>query len=147
MTASEGGVPAARRKWIYLAAVVVLIGLIIGGLAVFHENADNSEAQNKAAQLKSRLEHAGLPAPDTQVIADSLGTTGDLVCQDPSNPLVKARYQSAISNGAGGPGMRPVIADSDVVEAVSLAIATYCPDNLGNWLKQVRDLNLANGDA
>jgi hypothetical protein len=140
MTASEGGVPHARRKWIYVASAVVLIGLIIGGLAVFHENAVNSDANSKAAQLKSRLEHAGLPAPDTQVIADTLGTSGDLICQDPSNPLIKATYQQAISNGASGPGTRPVIADSDVVQAVSLAIATYCPDNLGSWLKQVRDL-------
>jgi hypothetical protein len=139
MTASEGGVPQERRKWIYLGTLVVLVGLAVWGGLVFHQNQVNADAKNKATQLKSRLEHAGLPAPDAQVIADSLGTDGGIVCQNPSDPLVKADYQAAISNGASGPGNRPVIGDSDVAEAVSLTIATYCPDNLGSWLKHVRD--------
>jgi hypothetical protein len=142
MTASEGGVSKQTRTWIYAGTLVILVGLVIWGAFVFHANSVNAEANTKAAQLKSRLEQAGLPAPDQQVIADTLGTSGDLICQDPSNPLIKARYQQAISNGASGPGNRPVIADTDVVEAVSLTIATYCPDNLGSWLQQVRDLKL-----
>jgi hypothetical protein len=144
MTAEEGGVPQDRRKWIYLGTLVVLVGLAIWGGFVFHQNAVNSEAKSKASQLKTRLENAGLPAPDSQVIADALGTNGGQVCQDPSDPLIKARYQAAISNGATGPGMRPIIGDPDVAKAVSLVIATYCPDNLGNWLKQVSDLKLEN---
>jgi hypothetical protein len=144
MTASEGGAGLDTRKWIYLGTLIVLIGLAIGGGFVFHWNAVNAEANDKAAQLKSRLEQAGLPAPDQQVIASALGTDGSAVCQNPSNPLIKARYQAAISNGASGPGNRPIIGDPDVAKAISLVIATYCPDNLGNWLKQVGDLKLEN---
>jgi hypothetical protein len=139
MTAAEGGAGQSTRKWIYLGTLAVVIGLAVWGGFVFHWNSVSAEASNKAAQLKTRLENAGLPAPDTKVIADSLGTTGGIVCQNPSDPLVKANYQAAISNGASGPGNRPVIGDSDVAEAVSLTIATYCPDHLGSWIKHVRD--------
>jgi hypothetical protein len=139
MTAAEGGAGQTTRRWIYLGILAVAIALAVWGGVVFHWNSVSSAASSKAAQLRTRLENAGLPAPDTQVIADSLGTDGGIVCQNPSDPLVKASYQAAISNGASGPGNRPVIGDSDVAEAVSLTIATYCPDNLGSWLKHVRD--------
>jgi hypothetical protein len=144
MTAAEGGAGQDTRKWIYLGTLIVLVGLVIGGAVVFRQNAVNADAKNKASQLKSRLESAGLPAPDSQVIADSLGTDGGLVCQNPSDPLIKASYQAAISNGASGPGNRPIIGDPDVAKAVGLVIATYCPDNLGKWLKNVNDLKLEN---
>jgi len=139
MTATEGGAPRDRRKLIYIATLVVVLGLGVWGVVAFHSSVVGSQADSKAQQLKSRLESAGLPAPDTRVIADTLGTNGGMVCQDPTNPLIKANYQAAITNGAAGPGSRPVIGDNDIVEAVSLTIATYCPDQLGNWVKHVRD--------
>ena len=128
-----------NRKWIYLTVAIALIGLAIGTSVAFTNSETNADAQHKAQQLKSRLDKAGLPAPEARVIADTFGTDGGVICRDPSNALIKAQYQAAISNGAGGPGQRPVIGDSDVAEAVSLAIATYCPDNLADWLKHVRD--------
>ncbi|WP_405488518.1 hypothetical protein [Nocardia sp. NBC_00511] len=69
------------------------------------------------------------------MIADSLGEDGGLVCSDPSSPLIKARYEAAISNGATGPGARPIIADNEVFTATSLAIETYCPDKLAAYLE------------
>ncbi|SUA75990.1 Uncharacterised protein [Nocardia otitidiscaviarum] len=77
--------------------------------------------------MHARLLAAGLAAPDPRVIADSLGADGGLVCQDPSSPLVQARYQAAISNGATGPGARPVTWDRDLLAATALAIETYLP--------------------
>lgn len=142
MTASEGGAPKATRILTYVLTFAVIGALVIWGVAVFHAHTTGAQADTKATQLKKRLERAGLPAPDTRSIADALGTNGGLVCENPSSPLVKARYQAAISNGAAGPGGRPVIGDTDVTEAVSLAIATYCPDKLGDWIKQVRGLKL-----
>jgi hypothetical protein len=51
-------------------------------------------------------------------------------------------YRSAISNGVSGPGNRPVIEDRDVITATTLAIETYCPDNLPAYLRQTDTLKL-----
>ncbi|MFE3758319.1 hypothetical protein ACFXO9_28795 [Nocardia tengchongensis] len=106
------GAPERTRRLVYIAVAVVLAAVAVAGLA----------------------------APDPTTIADSLGADGGLVCQDPSSPLIKARYRASISNGATGPGSRPVIADDDVLKATALAIATYCPDELASYLKNVGDL-------
>jgi hypothetical protein len=142
MTAREGGAPKRNRRLIYLGSAVVLVVLVIWGLVAFHSTVVNASADRKASQLQSRLEQAGLPAPGNRVIADTLGSSGGLICQNPSSPLVKARYQAAISNGADGPGSRPVIGDRDVTDAVTLAISIYCPDRLSAWITQVRGLKL-----
>ncbi|MFI6870469.1 hypothetical protein [Nocardia sp. NPDC050406] len=131
---------ARMRRIVYLSVAAVLVAVAVAGVIVFNQVRDDQEATHKAEQLRSRLVAAGLAAPDAGVIADSLGTDGGLVCQDPSSPLIKARYQAAISNGASGPGNRPVIADSAILEATALAIETYCPDELPAYLEQTRTL-------
>ncbi|WP_225727762.1 MULTISPECIES: hypothetical protein [unclassified Nocardia] len=133
-------VPFGKRRLIYLISAVLLGLMAIFGVVMFTETARDTDAAAKAQRLHDRLADAGLPAPEPRVIGDSLGRDGGLVCQDPSSPLIKARYQSAISNGADGPGSRPVIGDRDVAVAVELTIATYCPDRLGSYLNQVRDM-------
>lgn len=128
------------RRLIYISVAVVLVAVAVAGVVIFDQVKQGGDATRKAEQLHTRLVDAGLTAPDAAVIADSLGTDGGLVCQDPSSPLIKARYQAAISNGATGPGSRPVIADSDVLEATALVIETYCPDRLASYLEETGSL-------
>ncbi|MGW4242778.1 hypothetical protein [Nocardia sp. NPDC004722] len=129
------GAPERERRLVYISVAVVLVALAVAGVIIFKRNSDSDDALRKAQVLQSRLVAAGFDSPEPQVIADSLGEDGGLVCSDPASPLIKARYEAAISNGASGPGSRPVIADRDVFTATSLAIETYCPDKLAAYLE------------
>ncbi|MBF6087346.1 hypothetical protein [Nocardia cyriacigeorgica] len=141
MTGPEtGDAPDRKRRVIYITAVVLLGAFALFGLAQFDRIRNDHRADVLAGQLHDQLDAAGLPAPDPQVIANSLGTDGGIVCEDPSSPLIRARYQQAISTGAGGPGQRPVIGSGDMVQAVELAIATYCPEHLDDYRNQVGDM-------
>ena len=44
--------------------------------------------------------------------------------------LRKAIFYDQLTNGAAGPGMRPVIADRRVVGGQLVIMAVYCPDEL-----------------
>ncbi|QLY31571.1 hypothetical protein [Nocardia huaxiensis] len=140
MTGLESAQQTRNRRRINIVAALVLVALAIVGAILFKQNKNDDEALRKAQILHTRLIDAGLAAPDAETIRDSLGSDGGLVCQDPSSPLIKARYQAAISNGASGPGNRPVIADTDMLQATALAIETYCPDHLAAYLKETADL-------
>ncbi|WP_280234778.1 hypothetical protein [Nocardia cyriacigeorgica] len=137
---TTGDAPDRKRRIIYITTIVLLCTFALFGLAQFDRIRDDHQADVLAEQLHDQLVAAGLPAPDPQIIANSLGRDGGLVCQDPSSALIKARYQQSITTGAGGPGQRPVIGPTDMVRAVELAIATYCPERLGDYLNQVGDM-------
>ncbi|MET9488366.1 hypothetical protein [Nocardia sp. NPDC006630] len=143
MTTVHPGAPDATRRLVYLSVAVVLVVIAIAGAIAFHRDRDSDIALRRAQVLQSRLIAAGFTSPEPKVIADSLGEDGGLLCQDPHSPLIKAQYQSAITNGAGGPGTRPVIADRDVFTATSIAIETYCPDKLAAYLEETGNLKKA----
>lgn len=69
-----------------------------------------------------------------------LGTDGGATCTDPNEALNRAILLSQLANGAGGPGARPVIADSRVVRGQLLIIEVYCPDQLEEFQQFVDDL-------
>jgi hypothetical protein len=73
-------------------------------------------------------------------VARVLGTDGGSICQDPSNGLRKATLFSMISNGAAGPGMRPIITDRRLLRGQLAVIAVYCPDELPKFQDFVDDL-------
>ncbi|MGV9482876.1 hypothetical protein [Gordonia aichiensis] len=134
--------PEQKRRWIYITAGVLLVVFALIGLLTFSEIRESTQATTKAEQLHNDLVAAGLPAPEPQVIADALGEDGGSVCQDPSSPLIKAKYQASITNGAAGPGQRPVIGPRDTTQAVALTIAVYCPDRLSDYLSHLDTLKL-----
>ncbi|WP_280261495.1 hypothetical protein [Nocardia wallacei] len=138
----ESAEQTRRRRIVNAVVAVVLILIVVIGLVLFEQNKRDSLATERAQQLHDRLAAAGLAAPGTGVIRDALGRDGGLICQDPASPLIEARYRAAISNGASGPGNRPVIADLDTIAATELAIDTYCPDKLRAYLEQMSDLKL-----
>ncbi|MEV6224777.1 hypothetical protein AB0M13_24315 [Nocardia fluminea] len=139
---TTGDAPAHKRRWIYITTGVLLAVFALIGLFTFTAIRETTQATTKAEQLHDKLVAAGLPAPETNVIADALGEDGGSVCQDPSSPMIKAKYQASITNGAAGPGQRPVIGPRDTTEAVALTIATYCPDRLPDYLSHLDTLKL-----
>ncbi|MFF0481022.1 hypothetical protein [Streptomyces sp. NPDC004435] len=132
---------ASEHKWIYWGAIVILVGLLITGLVRYSSFKRTTEATNKAGQLSEELVKAGYPAPDQETAVRLLGTDGGQVCEDPGNALKKALYRlQQLSNGATGPGSRPVIADSKAVEAERIVLQVYCPDQVAAFDETVGDL-------
>ncbi|MFD3707261.1 hypothetical protein ACFWUP_29345 [Nocardia sp. NPDC058658] len=139
---TTGDAPDHKRHWIYLTAGVLLVVFMLTGLFTFTQIHRSGQVDAKAQQLHDNLAEAGLPAPDAKVIADALGEDGGSVCQNPNDPMIKARYQSAITNGAAGPGQRPVIAPNQSAQAVSLTIQVYCPERLQDYIDHLDTLKL-----
>ncbi|MFI8420535.1 hypothetical protein [Streptomyces sp. NPDC085479] len=132
---------ASEHKVVYWGAIVILVGLLITGLVRYSGFKRSTEATNKAGQLSEELVKAGYPAPDLETAERLLGTDGGQVCEDPANALKKALYRlHQLSNGATGPGSRPVIADSKAVDAERIVLQVYCPDQLDAFDEAVGDL-------
>jgi hypothetical protein len=138
MTVSVDNTKRARiTTYVLLGAIVLLLAL--GGLAVFRSAKSSADAEEKADQLIAALEAAGLPTPSKDQIVGVLGDDGGAICADPNSSLKRAILNSQLSNGAGGPGTRPVIADSRAVQGELLVIKIYCPDALEDFTKFVED--------
>lgn len=131
---------STERGWIYVVSVILLVGLVLAGLLAFSSARATARATEKADELIAAIEETGRTAPSQDQIVRVLGDDGGAVCQDPNSALKKAVLFEAMSNGAGGPGMRPVIADSRVVQGELLIMEVYCPDELEDFQQFVDDL-------
>ena len=69
-----------------------------------------------------------------------LGDDGGATCADPNDALSRSILLSQLTNGATGPGARPVIADSRVFKGQLLIIKIYCPDELDDFQAYVDNL-------
>ena len=90
-------------------------------------------AEQKADQLIATLGQAGLRAPPKDQLVRVLGDDGGVVCDDPQLALKKTIMSGLATNGAAGPGLRPVIADNRLVQAGLAVVKTYCPDELADF--------------
>ena len=133
----------SEHRFVYLGSAVLLVILLVLGLVTFHQARTSSQANAKADQLAAALEAAGYPVPDHEVIVQTLGNDGGLLCEDPGNSLITAQAKIALSNGAGGPGQRPVISDDVAIHAAELAVTVYCPDELGAFQSAYGNLKYA----
>ncbi|MFJ6937930.1 hypothetical protein [Streptomyces sp. NPDC101132] len=132
---------ASEHRWLYIGAIVILVGLVVTGLIRYSSVRQTNETAKKANQLREELTAAGYPAPDQETTERLLGTDGGPVCEDPGNALKQALYQlQQLSNGATGPGMRPVIADSKAVGVERIVLQVYCPDQVDDFDEAVEDL-------
>src|SRR6185295_6373993 len=103
---------APGNRIIYWCAGALALILIVIGLVAYRGAKQDDEANQKAEQFISVLQKSGVQRlPSQDQVARVLGTDGGSICQDPSNGLRKATLFSMISNGAAGPGMRPIITD------------------------------------
>ena len=135
--------PAHKHPtWMYIVIIVVLIALAIWGIAAYRGHKADEESQQKAEQLQQKFEAAGLPTfADTDTIARLLGTDGGAVCDTPGKALAQGMLKLQLSNGAGGPGQRPVTVAREVVQGELLIVQTYCPDKLPDFQDFVDDLD------
>jgi hypothetical protein len=128
------------RIMTYAVAGVILALLIVIASIMYEAGSDDREARDKADQLVTVFEDAGYPAPDEEAIVSVFGNDGGAVCESPGKSLAKAALHRQISNGAAGPGMRPVIADGDVLRGQVQIMQIYCPDALPDVRGFIEDL-------
>jgi hypothetical protein len=132
------------RRIVYAVIAGALIVLLVICLVLYRSAESNQVAQDKANQLIAALEKAGVRAvPSQEQIVSRLGDDGGAICKDPTSALRQAMLLSQLSNGAGGPGSRPVIVDSRVFRGELLVIQIYCPDELPQFQQMVERLKTA----
>ena len=132
-----------ERSWIYVTACVVLVLMALWAIIAFGSARESQRAQDRADELIGALEDAGARTPDRNQIVRVLGDDGGATCDDPNSALRRATLNSLLTNGATGPGVRPVIADSRAVQGQLLIIEVYCPDELADFQQFVDDLETA----
>lgn len=133
----------SERRWIYLTSLGLLVLFVVIGLIVFSSAKSSSQASAKADQLIAALHQSGARAPDKDQIVRVLGSDGGATCDHPNEALSKATLFSMLMNGASGPGMRPIVADSRLVKGQLLIMHIYCPDQLRDFQSFVDDLKTA----
>jgi Tfp pilus assembly protein FimT len=129
-----------ERTWIYIAACVVLAVLVVWAIFAFSSARQTKRAEDKADELIAALGAAGARAPQQDQIVRVLGDDGGATCANPNKALSRATLLTLLSNGATGPGARPVIADSRVLKGQLLIMKIYCPDELKDFQQFVDGL-------
>jgi Tfp pilus assembly protein FimT len=140
MSTSTETQSSRERSWVYITACVILGIMVVVGLLAFSSARETREAQEKADQLIAAIEDAGATAPSQDQIVRVLGDDGGATCANPNEALSRAILLSQLANGASGPGARPVIADSRLLQGQLLIIEVYCPDELEEFQEFVEDL-------
>ena len=129
-----------ERVILYSVIAVLFVALTVVATLAWRDVKQTREAGQKADRLVAALGEAGSAVPSRERIVRVLGDDGGPVCADPSGALNRAAYLTGLSNGAGGPGTRPVIADSKLVQGELAVIAIYCPDELSEFTEFVDGL-------
>jgi Tfp pilus assembly protein FimT len=130
----------SERRIIYIVVAVVVVILLIIGLIAFSSARSTQQAEQKADQFIAALQAEGARTPTRDQVVRVLGDDGGATCNNPNDALSRGILLSLLSNGAAGPGIRPVIADSRVVRGQLLIIKIYCPDELEDFQDFVDDL-------
>jgi Tfp pilus assembly protein FimT len=143
MSTSMETQPRRERSALYVVSMGILVVMVVVGLLTFREARTTQEAEQKADEFVAALQDAGaIRLPSQDQVVRVLGDDGGAVCENPDEELSRAILFSMLTNGAAGPGARPVIADSRVVQGELLVIETYCPEHLEDFQDLVDDLEL-----
>jgi len=135
--------PRRRRRVTFIVVGVVVLAALIVGLIAYKRNVNDLASQVKADQLLAQFTAAGLPTPSRDQIVGTLGHDGGAVCANPGNALKKGIRDGLGSNGAGGPGQRPVPIDRELVQGELLILQVYCPNEVTVFERYVRGLKAA----
>jgi len=128
--------------WLYVLIGALVVGLAIWGVVAYRGHHASARAKAKAEELNQKFEANSLPTfADTDDIARILGTDGGAVCEAPGKALTDALTKFNLANGAGGPGQRPVISDTDVLKGEFLIVQTYCPQKFGKFEDFFKDFD------
>jgi Tfp pilus assembly protein FimT len=137
---------ATHRSNTVMYVVIGTVLLLLIGVAMFSflSNRESERATAKAEQLSAELAAAGMRVPTTEQISRVLGDSGGSVCVDPGDSLRRSVLYGMLTNGAAGPGQRPVIADNNVLHGQLLIMKVYCPQYLEQLQEIANDLRTAN---
>jgi hypothetical protein len=137
--------PEGHNRFVYWGAWIVLGVFVLIALFSFSSARATRQANEKADQLLTTLQDAGVERlPTKEQIVRVLGDDGGAVCDEPGHALRQATLHTMMSNGAAGPGQRPVIADSRVIQGMVAVLQVYCPDELEDFQERVADFNFDN---
>lgn len=131
------------HRALYVTSIVVLVGMTLVALLSFRPAKESAEATQKAQQLQAELDATGMRVPTTEQIVNVLGTDGGASCLDPDDALRRSTLYGMLTNGAAGPGQRPVIVDDKAVQGQLLIVKVYCPENLDAFQQMVDELEYA----
>ncbi|SNY52951.1 hypothetical protein [Paractinoplanes atraurantiacus] len=126
----------------YVVLGIVFLVLFGTALFAFSSAHESRQAEEKAQELQSQLSAAGMRVPTTDQIVRVLGDDGGAVCDSPGNALRRATLYGLLTNGAAGPGQRPVIADNKAVQGQLIIIKVYCPQYIEEFQEVIDDLKL-----
>ena len=140
MTTPVENQPRRERSWIYITSCVLLALGTLWAIVAFSSARETARSQDQDDELIAALQDAGARTPDRDQIVRVLGDDGGATCANPNKALSRATLLTLLANGATGPGARPVIADSRVVQGQLLIIEVYCPDELEDFQQFAEDL-------
>jgi hypothetical protein len=138
----------STRRITYILVGGVIVVLLVVAVVAWNSKEETQAANQKADQLIATLSQAGLATPDKDQVVRVLGDDGGTVCADPELALKKAIMYGLATNGAAGPGLRPVIGDNLLTQAGVAVIQTYCPEELADFpqtAEQFKTADLVNG--
>jgi Tfp pilus assembly protein FimT len=129
------------RSVVYIVAMVLLVVFAVIALLNFRSARETQQSLAKADQLIAEINAAGGTAPSREQIARVLGDDGGAVCANPNDALSRATFHSQLTNGATGPGNRPVISNARIAQGELLILQIYCPEQLAEFQQFIDDLN------
>jgi hypothetical protein len=135
--------PVRTRRTTYVVLGVVFLLLAGVALFAFGSARSNAQAEEKADQFIAELSANGMRTPSKEQVVQVLGDDGGALCNDPSAALNRATLYGMLTNCAGGPGQRPVIADNSVLKGQLLVIKVYCPEELEKFTEVADGLKYA----
>lgn len=115
----------------------------VAALLAYSSAKSTQKAEQKADQFIAALQQAGGRTPSRDQVVRVLGEDGGAVCANPNQALTRATLFTMLWNGAAGPGMRPIIADTRLLQRELLTLKIYCPDKLPNFQQLVDSLKSA----
>ena len=146
---SEESVRTARGdRVVYWVAIGVLVVLTLVALLAFRQAREQAAATQKAEELVATLEAAGVERlPSVERVARVLGDDGGSVCAEPGDALRRSTLLAMLTNGASGPGVRPVIVESRLFEGQVAVMSVYCPEHLEDVRAYLDELKTADAEG
>ena len=134
---------ARTRRTTYLVLGVIFLLLVGVALFAYSSAKSSAEAEQKADQFINEVAAAGLRTPSKDQVVRVFGDDGGAACVHPNSALKTGFLLGELTNGAAGPGIRPIIADNKVLQGQLLMIKVYCPEELEEFTEFVNGLKYA----
>ena len=142
MSTSNETQSSRERSVISIVAITVLVVVAVIATIMFVGARREARDLDKAQQLLDSFADAGISVSFTpEQVAQVLGDDGGATCADPNSALARSTLLASLSTAAAGPGTRPSIVESRLLQGQLLIIQTYCPDEAEEIQKFVDSLD------